>query len=95
MDCPYCGFYFKVIGSNTEKIEDIPAMAPAICEGCGRISLLDNGRLRTINAVELAAIKISPAWEYLKQAQEIIEREHARARQAGNVFGGGKSKGRK
>lgn len=70
MTCPYCGFAFKVLAANAA---DIPPLAPLVCEGCAQISLLVDGRPRTITPSELEAIKQSPAYyDVILSAQRII-----------------------
>jgi hypothetical protein len=70
LHCPYCGFEFKVLAINSDEIPDL---APAICEGCGGISLFCGGVFAKATGAEVAAIKTSPAWrDVLEPAQKII-----------------------
>jgi hypothetical protein len=71
--CPYCGFRFGAFAVNADEI---PSLAPIVCESCGRVGLLEDGRTRKLAEGELEALKESPAWkEFLEPAVEIIERE--------------------
>ena len=69
MKCPYCEFKFGLLAVNADKLPDF---APLVCEGCARISLLENGVLRKISDEEFEAIKKSPAWEFLEKARDKI-----------------------
>lgn len=72
MTCPYCNFKFNLaalVGGNLEEMEDI---APVICEMCAEVSLLEYGRIRKVNEVELFALKQSPAWKHIELVRDII-----------------------
>ena len=66
MRCPHCGFRFRVLATNAavelSHGDELPDIAPLICENCIGISLLVDGAIRKPTAEELVAIQQSPAW---------------------------------
>ena len=72
MNCPFCGFGFRVLMANAAEIPDI---APIVCEDCGEVALLVDGKPRKMTQPEMAAIKQSEAWRtMIAPAQELISR---------------------
>lgn len=72
MNCPYCDFHFKVFAVNSAT--EIPEVAPLVCEGCTKVSILKDGQLYTLTPEQLEIVKQSPAWEFIEKAQAIIRR---------------------
>lgn len=73
MNCPHCDFEFRVFLANGRNIPDL---APAICEGCGEISLIESGQIRKVTPIEMDALRQSPAYrKFILPAQKVI-REH-------------------
>jgi hypothetical protein len=71
--CPYCGFRFKAFAVNADEI---PSLAPIVCESCAQVGLLENRVPRRLAAGELEELKQSPAWkDFIEPALAIIERE--------------------
>lgn len=73
MNCPYCDFRFKVLAMNTRALA-LPDVAPLVCEKCGEVSLLIDGRPpRKVTVGELSALKESPAWrEMIAPVKKLI-----------------------
>jgi hypothetical protein len=57
--CPHCDFKFTAFAFNADEL---PEIAPGICEHCSGVFLLVDGVPRKPTLEELAAIKQSPAW---------------------------------
>lgn len=71
--CPYCGFKFGAFAVNAD---DIPDIAPIVCESCGEVGMLEDRVTRKLADGELEALKDSPAWkDFLEPAIAIIKRE--------------------
>jgi uncharacterized protein YbaR (Trm112 family) len=71
--CPYCNFRFKLLAVNSDQLPDL---APIVCESCARVGLLDHGVPRRLSDAELAEVKRSPAWgEFIAPALELLEQE--------------------
>lgn len=79
MNCVYCDFKFNFLAANG----DIPAIAPVLCESCGEVALLLNGKLRKMSPAELEAVKKSEAWKTIEQFQLAVYRGR-KARNAAN-----------
>lgn len=76
MTCPYCETKFTQALANAAEIPDL---APVLCDTCLHVSLLVEGKIRSISDDELAAIKMSDAWrDVLKPAMKIILADKAR-----------------
>lgn len=70
MNCPHCGFHFKVLAVNAEAIPDL---APIICESCAGVSLVVEGQIHKPSPDQLRAIQSSPAWrDVLGPVRELI-----------------------
>lgn len=70
MNCPYCGFRFRVLGVVGDEI---PALAPIVCECCAQVGLLERGQPRQATDAELVDIRQSPAWrEVLEPVIKLI-----------------------
>jgi hypothetical protein len=73
MNCPHCDFHFGVFaiaGSN-----EIPEMAPIVCESCEEVSLYESGTVRKLTSRELEFVKQSPAYrDVIAPAIDIIRR---------------------
>lgn len=69
MNCPYCGFNFKILASSERYM---PTVAPIVCEGCGEVGLLVNREVRKLRTGELEQIKQSPSWDFISKAQKMI-----------------------
>lgn len=73
MTCPFCGFRFRVLA--VFDADELPSLAPIVCESCGGVALLEDRRVRKLEPHELTAVKQSPAWaEVIAPALEAIER---------------------
>lgn len=66
MNCPHCEFNFPYLLESLRQVKGIPDFAPVVCNHCGEVSALIGGEcIRKLNAEELDAVKLSPAWENL------------------------------
>lgn len=74
MNCPICDFQFKAFAVNSSEI---PEFAPIVCEGCGEVSLIEDGKIRTLSPHELDSVKNSPAWEFIGPVQKLIRRHNS------------------
>lgn len=75
-NCAYCGFRFGAFAVNADEI---PPLAPLLCESCGEIGMLENGVPRKLADGELEELKQSPAWtEFLAPALRLIEHERGK-----------------
>ena len=73
MNCPYCNFKFNKLLLAGAK--ETPDMAPALCEKCGQISLIESGKIRKVLDVEMEALKQSYAYRMiLKPIPDLIAR---------------------
>lgn len=71
MNCPHCNFPFRAFA--VANADEMPSLAPIICEGCAAISLLVNGTVRKATPEELRAIQQSPAYrEVLAPVADLI-----------------------
>lgn len=77
MNCPHCDFKFRLLAVS--GAEEIPPLAPIICEGCGRISLLVEGEIRKATEEELSLIRESPAWRDVLEPIGRLIRDHSKA----------------
>lgn len=60
MNCPYCDFHWKQLVVNGAAVPDL---APAVCESCEQISLVENGQPRQLTPAELEVIKQCSAYK--------------------------------
>lgn len=71
MNCPHCNYPFRTLA--VANSEEVPELAPIICEGCAAISLLVGGVVRKATPDELRAIQESPAYrEILAPVADLI-----------------------
>lgn len=59
-NCPKCGYEFKAFAANADQL---PPLAPILCEGCLGISIWQEGAIRLASDRELVEIKKSPAYK--------------------------------
>lgn len=59
MNCPNCDFRFKNLLVNADEVPDV---APLLCEDCLKVSILVHGQVRKATPEEMSAIMESPAW---------------------------------
>ena len=72
MNCPHCDFKFRVLAINGNQM---PEMAPLVCESCSEVSLYESGTVRKLTPVELDYVKRSPAYcDVIAPAIEVIRR---------------------
>jgi hypothetical protein len=77
MNCPHCGFHFKVAAVNVSDpaaIEEAFELAPCLCESCLEISLIVKGQIRKITDVELLVLKQSEAYAWLMERKAMIRK---------------------
>lgn len=75
LNCPYCGFRFKVLLVNADNLPDI---APIVCESCAEVGLVTDGRTERITLSQLEWLKQSPAWrDVIEPALKIIHEHKA------------------
>lgn len=63
MNCPYCQYHFEIFATNALSPEGIPSIAPCVCEKCGKVGLLEDGKLRQATTGEIFALSQSSAWK--------------------------------
>lgn len=57
--------------------QEIPDLAPILCEGCGDIAILQDRAARPATDNERDAVKSSPAWLILGPVQRMIFKHNA------------------
>lgn len=82
MNCPYCNFHFESMISNSQQL---PPIAPIICERCAEVGLISHGEIRKATDREVEAIKLSPAWKgIIEPVRAIILKRNKMERAANN-----------
>ena len=77
MNCPRCGFRSEILAVNDEEL---PALAPIVCESCGQVSIYENGTMRIPTPSQMRAIKESRAWrDFIEPISKIIRDSKAPA----------------
>lgn len=78
LQCPYCDNEW---GSIFGTCDPIPVVVPALCDKCLNVSLVVNGKPRTVNSEELEAIMASKAGEVIRNAKEVLLDAHTALQQ--------------
>ncbi len=76
LNCPHCDFHFKALLVNDDQL---PALAPIVCESCGEVSLLENRTVRRLQPAELEDLKGAPVWrDFIEPALAAINAQRGK-----------------